>query len=152
MSYTTFAWSDATVSRSGDACQVQVRVTNTGSRPGKEVVELYVAAPESPLPKPVRELRAFAKSRELAPGQSELLTLRFQTDDLASFDPATNAFVRDAGTYTVELARSADEVQIRLPLKLRSHVRRVHNILNPQQPLHVMTFPAKTQREQCLPD
>lgn len=152
LSYTTFAWSDATVSRSGDACQVQVRVTNTGSRPGKEVVELYVAAPESPLPKPVRELRAFAKSRELAPGQSELLTLRFQTDDLASFDPAANAFVRDAGTYTVELARSADEVQIRLPLKLRSHVRRVHNILNPQQPLHVMTFPAKTQREQCLPD
>lgn len=147
LSYTTFAWSEARIGKSGDECRVTLRITNTGDRPGKEVVELYVAAPESTLPKPRRELRALAKSRELAPGESETVTLRFRTEDLASFDPARTAFVRDAGCYTVELARSADEVQIRLPLRLRGAVRRVHDVLNPQQPLHVMTFPGPVRND-----
>lgn len=68
LGYTTFEWTDAAVRRSGTDYAVTLRVTNTGSRAGREVVELYVAAPQGALPKPVRELRSFAKSRELQPG------------------------------------------------------------------------------------
>ncbi len=144
LSYTTFDWSDASLAKNGAECRVRVRVTNTGAYPGKEVVELYVAAPEGPLPKPRRELRAFAKSRTLQPGESEWMTLRFALSDLASFDPTCASFVTDAGTYDVELARSADDIRIRLPLKVPAARRRVHDVLNPREPLQLLTFPAES--------
>ena len=136
LSYTTFEWSEAAVGRSGGEYAVTLRVTNTGAYAGREVVELYTAAPKGALAKPVRELRAFAKSRTLQPGESELLTLRFAASDLASFDEEASAFVVDAGTYTVELGRSADDIVVRMPVSVRHSVRKVHDVLQPQEPLH----------------
>ena len=86
LSYTTFAYSDARARRRGGATEISVTVTNSGAVPGKEVVQLYVSAPESTLPKPVSELRAFAKTRLLAPGESQRLTLLVRDGELASFD------------------------------------------------------------------
>ena len=140
LSYTTFDWTQAAVARSGREYTVSLRVTNTGNRAGREVVELYVSAPKGNLVKPVRELRAFAKSRELRPGESEVLTMRFAASDLASFDEGASAFVTDAGEYVVELARSADDVVLRLPFVVGGSVRRVHDVLKPQEPVHILSF------------
>lgn len=140
LSYTTFEWSNAALKLSRDECLVTLQVTNSGTYPTKEVIELFVAAPGSTLPKPVRELKAFAKTRMLEPGESTMIRLCFRVNDLASFDPASASFVTDAGTYTIELASSANEIRLKLPLKIPATRRRVHNVLNPQQPICVPDF------------
>ncbi|MCR5327225.1 MAG: fibronectin type III-like domain-contianing protein, partial [Bacteroidales bacterium] len=66
---------------------------------GREVVQLYVTAPAGALDKPERELKAFAKTGELAPGESQTVEMTFATYDLASFDESASAFVADKGTY-----------------------------------------------------
>ena len=71
-------------SPSSTPCTASITVTNTGKRVGKEVVELYVSAPAGSLEKPARELKAFAKTRELQPNQSETLTMKISLYDLAS--------------------------------------------------------------------
>ncbi|MDE5555987.1 MAG: glycoside hydrolase family 3 C-terminal domain-containing protein, partial [Muribaculaceae bacterium] len=76
LSYTTFEYSDATARRHGDRTDLSVTVTNTGDRAGKEVVALYVSAPESKtMLKPVAELRGFEKTRLLQPGESQRVTI-----------------------------------------------------------------------------
>lgn len=140
LGYTTFGWTDAVVKRSGTDYAVTLRVTNTGPCPGKEVVELYVAAPKGALKKPVRELRAFAKSRELRPGESQTMILRFAAADLASFDERISAFVVDAGDYLAELGHSADDIALRLPFAVKGSERRVHDVLKPLEPLRLLDF------------
>ena len=120
LSYTDFDWTEASIGRFGREYVVTLRVTNTGEFAGREVVELYVAAPKGDLVKPIRELRAFAKSRELRPGESELLTLRFASDDLASFDERISAFVVAFGA--------------------RSSVRKVHDVLKPREFLQTFEY------------
>lgn len=100
LSYTSFSFAEPTVKRNGNQFTASIKVTNTGSVPGREVVQLYIAAPTGHLDKPERELKAFAKTGELAPGESEVLQMTFSAYDLASFDEAASAFVTDKGTYT----------------------------------------------------
>ncbi|MBQ6287500.1 MAG: glycoside hydrolase family 3 C-terminal domain-containing protein [Bacteroidales bacterium] len=127
LSYTTFSYSEPKVRLGKKGLwEASVKVTNTGSVSGKEVVELYVTAPESKMEKPVRELKAFGKTGELAPGESQTVTLTFTTDDLASFDEARNCWVTDAGTYEVHFAASSDDLRQSIPIKVRkSSVRTV---------------------------
>jgi len=111
LSYTTFGFSKAELKRSGDHYIVAVKITNTGKVAGKEVVELYVAAPKGKLEKPVCELKAFAKTRLLKSGESEVVNLKFDTADLASFDELENSWVTDAGTYKVLVGASVSDIR-----------------------------------------
>nr|ALX72723.1 beta-glucosidase A [uncultured bacterium] len=86
LSYTTFAYSKPGVKATADGFVASITVTNTGKVAGKEVVELYVTAPEAGLAKPACELKAFAKTRELKPGESQTLTLRVDNYGIASFN------------------------------------------------------------------
>ena len=82
LSYTTFDYDNAEVSLDGDKVSVSVRVTNTGDRAGKEVVQLYASdAKAKERNKPEKELRGFAKTAELAPGQSETVSISFDVND-----------------------------------------------------------------------
>lgn len=112
LSYTHFRWSGAKLSSSVFHREISVRVTvtNSGSRAGKDVVELYLHAPATTLDKPVHELKAYAKTRMLAPGQSQTLTLVLHPRDLASYDPVKQDWVADAGTYQVQLSRSSKDM------------------------------------------
>ncbi len=108
LSYTRFALHTEEVTVSDGRVAVRVRVTNTGtSHAGKEVVQIYVSAPEGALEKPYQELAAFAKTGLLAPGESETLTLTFAVTELASYCEERASWVLEAGSYTVRVGNSS---------------------------------------------
>ncbi|MBR3388542.1 MAG: glycoside hydrolase family 3 C-terminal domain-containing protein [Bacteroidales bacterium] len=111
LSYTTFEYSDPAVANDGTKVTAKVTLKNTGSVAGKEAVQLYVSAPAGTLDKPVKELKAYAKTKELAPGESQELTLTFPTSELASFDEAASAWKVDAGTYTFQFGASSRDIR-----------------------------------------
>ncbi len=119
LSYTRFEWSEASVKSSRGETAVSVKVTNTGKIPGKDVVELYVAAPQGELDKPVKELKAYAKTRELQPGESQFVTLKVKNSELASYDESASAWVTDAGHYDFMLGSSSRDIRATLCAEIR---------------------------------
>ena len=104
LSYTTFESRALKLTEENGTYALSAQVTNTGDREGREVVLLWCAAPQGKLGKPARVLAAFAKTKLLAPGASETLTLRFDEKTIASFDDTgktgfRDAFVLEAGEY-----------------------------------------------------
>ena len=83
----------------------------TGAVAGKEAVQLYVSAPAGGLTKPVRELKSFAKTRQLQPGESQTLTMRVTTYDLASYNEATQAWETPSGKYQIHFAAHVDDIR-----------------------------------------
>ena len=139
LSYTTFEYSDAKVADKGEDYEVSVTIKNTGNREGKEVVELYVAAPDSKAAnKPAKELKAFAKTKNLKPGESETVTLKVKAADLASFDEATSAWVVAEGEYQFLVAASAQDVKATLPAAVKAGTVKVNDVLKPQAPLNLL--------------
>lgn len=94
---------------------VRVRVTNTGKRAGKEVVQVYAAKPQGKLGKPAKELVAFEKTRELLSGESQIMTLTWSINDMASYDDLgkiqKSAYVLEAGSYDIYVGTSVRDVQ-----------------------------------------
>jgi beta-glucosidase len=111
-----------------------VTVTNSGPEAGKEAVGLYVSAPLSSFDKkPARELKDFAKTRLLAPGESQTLEFRFPVLDLASFNAALSRWEVAKGLYTVCFGAEAGREQMTRPLKLsRGLVKEVQRACEPQ--------------------
>jgi beta-glucosidase len=97
LSYTRFSYTDPAIVkphlRSGDTLEVAITVTNTGSRSGQEVVQLYTRDPIASRSRPLRELKAFEKIA-LAPGEAKRVVLRVPVEALG--------FHQDDGTYEVE--------------------------------------------------
>lgn len=112
LSYTTFAYSKPAVKAAKDGgFTATVVVTNTGKVAGKEVVELYVSAPAGGMEKPVKELKAFAKTDLLQPGQSQTLTFTVSAYELASFNQDASQWETAAGAYKVHFAASAQDIR-----------------------------------------
>ncbi len=133
LSYTSFSYSKPVVKAVADGFQASVTVTNTGSVAGKEVVELYVSAPAGGLDKPARELKAFGKTKELKPGESQTLTLNVSAYELASFNEAASAWEAAAGSYKVQFGASVDDIRATAPFTLKkAQSWPVHNVLAPQ--------------------
>ncbi|MCM1058611.1 MAG: glycoside hydrolase family 3 C-terminal domain-containing protein [Firmicutes bacterium] len=103
LSYTKFSLSMPVVEKRGHHLRVMVDVCNIGEIPGKEVVQVYYSAPQGKLGKPARELVAFRKTRLLQPGETQTVVLRFQINDMASYDDlgrvARSAYVLEKGEY-----------------------------------------------------
>ena len=106
LSYTDFALETGKPSFDGNNVTLQVTITNTGKRAGKETAQLYLHAPEGKLEKPYRVLAAFEKTKELKPGEKELLALTACASDFASFDEETGSYLLEAGTYEVYCGNS----------------------------------------------
>ena len=114
LSYTTFAYSDLKLSAKEFTGELTATVTvkNTGKAAGREVVQLYLSAPGKSMPKPAIELRGFAKTKLLAAGESQTLTFTIKPRDLASFDEATSSWAVEAGTYTVKVGGSSEDLKL----------------------------------------
>lgn len=110
-SYTDFEYSDGSVSADGDNIIAKVTVKNVGKYKGKEVVQLYVSAPQVSMKKPIKELRAFAKTALLKPGQKEVLVMKVAKKDLASYSNFDEKWILDKGEYVFSFAASAEDVR-----------------------------------------
>ncbi|MCQ2201864.1 MAG: glycoside hydrolase family 3 C-terminal domain-containing protein [Bacteroidales bacterium] len=113
-SYTTFEYSNATVKTEGDVITVTVDIKNTGDAEGKEIAQVYVSAPAGEMEKPVQELKAFAKTKALKPGESETVSMTIKSADLASFNPGENAWIVEAGTYTLKVGADSRDIKAEL--------------------------------------
>lgn len=108
LSYTTFEKSvpEAKVNADGDIT-VKVSVKNAGKTAGKEVVEVYVSAPGKDMDKPARELKGFAKTRKLAPGEAQTVEITIPYESLASFNEKDSRWQVEGGEYKVMVADNA---------------------------------------------
>ena len=140
LSYTTFEMSKPAVKARGNQVDITVTIKNTGSVAGKEVAQVYVQAPAGKLEKPAQELKAFAKTRELKPGESQTLTMTIPVRDLASFDEAGSQWLTEAGTYTFRLGFSSRDIKASLPLALKEYTEKTTNALAPQQKLNLLNY------------
>ena len=103
LSYTTFRLETSCLTES-DRCVLETTVTNTGDRPGAQVVQVYVNPPQGKLGKPLRNLVAFRKTRTLTPGEAETLRFELSSGEFASFDDSgatghPNCYVLEPGVY-----------------------------------------------------
>ena len=119
LSYTTFSYTKPVVKAVADGFEATVTVTNTGAVAGKEVVELYVSAPSGGLEKPACELKGFAKTRELKPGESQTVTIKVTNYELASFNEAASAWEAAAGTYKVAFGSSVADIRANATYQLK---------------------------------
>ena len=113
LSYTSFGYSKVNLSSNKfeEKVTVSVTVKNTGRVPGREVVQVYVSAPKQKLKKPESELKAFAKTKMLSPGESQTLSFTLSAGHLASYDPACSCWIAEAGSYTVNVGASSMDVR-----------------------------------------
>jgi beta-glucosidase len=133
LTYTTFDLECTGCEADEKEVNVRVRVTNTGRKPGRQTVQVYVSAPEGILEKPYQGLAGYAKTRELAPGASETVTVRFAVADLASYDPGRAAWILEPGTYYVRAGIHSRDTKVVLALQLDEEkvTFQVKNLLKP---------------------
>lgn len=138
LSYTTFAYSKPSVKVNGNTATVTVTVKNTGAVSGKEVAQVYVAAPQGTLDKPAHELRAFAKTRQLKPGESQVLTMQIPVRELASFDEANSQWLTEAGEYVFSIGASSRDIRQTVKAKVAQYTEKVSAALAPKAKLNLL--------------
>ena len=111
--YTDFAIEEAKAAIEGSGVKVTAKVTNTGKEyAGKEVVQVYVSAPEDALEKPYQELKAYKKTALLAPGEAETVELTFALKDMASYSEKEAAWILEPGEYIIRVGNSSRTTHI----------------------------------------
>lgn len=134
LSYTTFEYANPSIEAGNGTYTVAVDVKNTGKMAGKEVVQLYVAAPNSAqMDKPEKELKAFAKTKTLEPGETATVTLTVNAVDLASYDEASSSWVVDAGTYKFLVGASSRDIKAALDADVAASAKKTNDILKLQE-------------------
>lgn len=134
LSYTTFEYANPSIEAGNGTYTVAVDVKNTGKMAGKEVVQLYVAAPNSAqMDKPEKELKAFAKTKTLEPGETATVTLTVNAADLASYDEASSSWVVDAGTYKFLVGASSRDIKAALDADVAASAKKTNDILKLQE-------------------
>ena len=139
LSYTDFAYDKAAIQADNGVYTVSVEVKNTGKTAGKEVVQLYVSAPDAASAnKPEKELKAFAKTKELEPGEAVVVTLKVNAADLASYDEAASAWTVTPGNYKFLIGSSSRDIQATLEAEAEALTSQTNNILNLQNNINLL--------------
>ena len=130
LGYTSFSFNAKDTSIDGSKVTVTAEVRNTGKRLGKEVVQLYVSVPEGKLDQPYQMLTAFAKTNELKPGESQILTLSFRMEDIASFDEESCNAILEAGRYVLHIGTSSRDTAVCAVVELDGNavVQKLHDV------------------------
>ena len=136
LSYTTFSIGELKLSgpKFTNGLTASVKVTNTGKTPGKQVVQLYISAPTQNIDKPVKELKAFAKTNLLQPGASQVFTFNIKADELASYYTDKASWIADAGKYTISVGSSSRQIDQTATFTIGKSIvtEKVENELVPQ--------------------
>lgn len=152
LGYTTFATTVEKVSNEKDTITIEAKVKNTGNCAGKEVVQVYVSAPDGKLDKPYQALAGFAKSKELMPEVEEKLTITFNLRDLASYDTEEAAYILEKGDYLIRVGSNSADTKVCAVITLDETVktRAVKNVCG--KPDFEDWKPEKVAREENLAD
>lgn len=122
LSYTTFAYGKATADKkemgADDVLNITVPITNTGSREGAEIVQLYISDLKSSLPRPVKELKGFQKVK-LAPGETKNVTFTVAKDALSYYDDALQEWVVEPGKFEAIVAASAADIKSKISFSVK---------------------------------
>lgn len=149
MSYTDFSYSDLTLSKKIFDQDIEVKVTikNTGKVAGKEIVQLYLKTPETKLEKPAIELKEFAKTRLLKPGESETLRIVLNANNLASFWPAKSKWIAEKGEYEICIGSSSKDIKLTEKFTLLHDivVEEVNDVMYPN--FHFIEFTKREPQE-----
>lgn len=138
LSYTSFDFSNVKVAKKENKIEVSVTIKNTGKVTGKEVAQVYVTAPKGDYEKPSKELKAFAKTKPLAPGESQTLKMTIDTNDLASFDEANSQWKVDAGKYTIMVGASVADIKGSAALQIAESTKNANDVMAPQASLNLL--------------
>ena len=124
LSYTTFDFNGLTLSSQKFSGKITatVRVRNSGKTAGREVVQLYISAPAGRLDKPALELKGFAKTRLLQPGESQTVSFDLIPRSLSSFDPVSSSWIAEAGRYEVGVGASSRDIRQTAVFELESEL------------------------------
>lgn len=158
-SYTEFSMENRRVSITGAEVRVNVRVQNTGKNcSGRETVQVYVSQPEGKLQKPYQILVAFGKTKELLPGESEDVSVRFPVTALAAYDEEQASWILEAGNYIVRVGSHSRNTHIAAVLQLEETVTtaKLKNRLKPDCTIKEIkvsrsrfyTYPGETQEQE----
>lgn len=112
LSYTEFRFSQLGLERSGDTLYVRAAVENAGAYAGREVLQVYVSGPGLRVERPVQELKAFAKSRVLAPGQQETLRVGIPVSELRYWDEKKGGWELEEGIYQIRVGASSRDIRL----------------------------------------
>lgn len=111
-SYTSFEVTTQNVCVDKNEVKVTVTVRNMGNFTGREVLQVYVSAPEGKLEKPYQELRAYAKTKDIVPGEEQTLELSWKVENMASYDEGHACWKLEAGTYYVRIGVNSRDTHI----------------------------------------
>jgi beta-glucosidase len=139
-SYTTFAYKDLAAQVEADgSLTVEVTVTNTGDRIGRDVVQVYLGVPDSAVTRPVRELKGFADP-ELDPGEESRVSVRIPVADLQYWDEGAEDWAVEAGTYRVEVGSSSRDLPLAVEVRLEGDQEPVVATFD-STPLEILAMP-----------
>ena len=118
LSYTTFAYGKPSGHATGNDIVISVDVTNTGKVAGKEIVQIYSSVQQSNVPRPAKELKGFAKTKLLQPGESETLHIAIPKEELNYYDESQHGWRFASGTYTFHVGTNVNDIKGRLNVKI----------------------------------
>src|SRR4029078_474147 len=115
LSYGNFTFGNLKLSSAtfDNSITASITITNQGKMAGKEVVQIYINAPVNNLDKPAEELKAFAKTKLLKPGETQTLKFTLTAADLASFYTDKESWIADAGNYEVRAGASSSDIRLK---------------------------------------
>lgn len=141
-SYSTFKYQNLKIDKTDfkDSITVSVDIKNTSKIKGKEVVQVYVSAPNGKLVKPQSELVAFGKTKSLESGENEILSFNISAKDMASFDEDNSVWLVEAGNYILKIGASSEDIKLSQNFRVDQDiaVEKVHKVMTPNREIDVL--------------
>ncbi len=119
LSYTKFELNDLKAIRSKDIINIEIKVSNIGTTPGKEVIQVYSSKPDSDVDRPIKELRAFIKTSLLNPGESTRLKMQIPQSELSYWSEDESQWVLENGTYSFNLGNSSRTLPLNIDVEIK---------------------------------
>jgi beta-glucosidase len=118
LSYTDFDYEDLKVSVENDTIQVGITIKNIGASAGKEIVQVYAEKVDSSIDRPVQELKAFSKTKELSSGESQTVIMQIPAEELRFWDEKSNAWSLEKGIYQIKVGASSRDIKFTEEIEL----------------------------------
>ncbi|MEH7491414.1 glycoside hydrolase family 3 protein [Neobacillus niacini] len=143
LSYTTFDIEVTGFQYEGNTTQLNVKVTNIGSVPGKEVIQIFVKEPDGKIEKASKKLVAFSKTNMLKPGETQKIAFDIQEQRFTSYDSDTASWIMEKGTYRIYAGNSVKQLVSAGVFELNEDkiIRKVTNLMQP--PVEIPTLSKK---------